>query len=87
MPAAPAARAPRPAAPKTADEPKSRFGQAIAGFRKTVDDTIAELKKVNWPDRETTRKLTLLVIALSAVLGLLLGGVDFVLRRIFEAIG
>jgi preprotein translocase subunit SecE len=81
------ARAARPAAPKPVEEPKGKFGLAIQGFRRTVDDTIAELKKVNWPDRETTRNLTLLVIALSAVLGLLLGGVDLVLARIFQAVG
>ena len=86
-PAAVPARAPRPVAPKPVEEPKSNFGKRFAGVRKTVDDTIAELKKVNWPDRETTRNLTLLVIALSIVLGLLLGGVDFILQRVFQAIG
>jgi preprotein translocase subunit SecE len=82
-----AARPARPAAPKPAEEPKSKLGQTIQNFRKMVEDTIAELKKVNWPDRETTRNLTLLVIGLSAFLGLLLGGVDLILARIFQAIG
>ncbi|MGI9252165.1 MAG: preprotein translocase subunit SecE [Thermomicrobiales bacterium] len=81
------ARPARPVAPKPVEAPKNRFGQAIASFRRNIDDTIAELKKVNWPDRETTRNLTLLVIALSAFLGLLLGGIDLVLARVFQAIG
>ncbi len=46
---------------------------------------MAEIRKVIWPDRETTRNLTLLVIAVSLVLGILLGGIDFVLFELFEA--
>ena len=38
------------------------------------------------PDRETTKKLTLLVIGVSIVLGLLLGGIDYFLLKLFEAI-
>ena len=55
------------------------------GLRRFVRETKAEIDKVNWPDRETTMNLTLLVIALSVVLGILLGGIDFVLYRLFEA--
>jgi preprotein translocase subunit SecE len=81
------AKTPRPAAPKPVSEPKSKFAQSWANLRKTFQDTVAELKKVIWPDRETTRNLTLLVIALSTVLGLLLGGIDFILQGIFRALG
>jgi preprotein translocase subunit SecE len=55
------------------------------GLRKFIRETIAEIRKVVWPDRETTRNLTMLVIALSIVLGILLGGIDYVLFQIFEA--
>jgi preprotein translocase subunit SecE len=55
------------------------------GLRRFIRDTMAEIRKVIWPDRETTRNLTLLVIALSLVLGLLLGGIDFILFELFEA--
>jgi len=41
---------------------------------------------VIWPDRETTRNLTLVVIAVSIVLGILLGGIDYVLFQPFEAL-
>lgn len=47
---------------------------------------MAEIKKVIWPDRETTRNLTLVVIAVSIVLGVLLGGIDYVLFQLFEAL-
>jgi preprotein translocase subunit SecE len=55
------------------------------GLRRFVRETKAEIDKVVWPDRETTMNLTLLVIGLSVVLGLLLGGIDFVLYQLFEA--
>ncbi len=55
------------------------------GLRRFYRETLSEIRKVIWPDRETTRSLTLLVIALSIVLGIMLGGIDFVLYQIFEA--
>ena len=60
-------------------------GERTEGLRKFLRDTRAEIDKVIWPDRETTINLTLLVIGLSVVLGILLGGIDFVLYRLFEA--
>ncbi len=56
------------------------------GVRQFSRDTWAEIKKVNWPDRETTRNLTLVVIAVSTVLGIMLGGIDYVLFQLFEAL-
>jgi preprotein translocase subunit SecE len=41
-----------------------------------VADIVAELKKVTWPTWETTIYLTFVVIVVSAVMGLVLGGVD-----------
>jgi preprotein translocase subunit SecE len=55
------------------------------GIRRFLRETRAEIDKVVWPDRETTMNLTLLVIGLSVALGILLGGIDFVLYRLFEA--
>ncbi|HLU34652.1 MAG TPA: preprotein translocase subunit SecE [Thermomicrobiales bacterium] len=60
-----------------------RFG----GLRKFYNDTSSEIRKVVWPDRESTRNLTIVVIALSTILGFLLGGIDWVLFQLFEAIG
>jgi preprotein translocase subunit SecE len=56
------------------------------GLRKFIRETWAEIKKVIWPDREATRNLTLVVIAVSVVLGILLGGIDYVLYQLFEAL-
>jgi preprotein translocase subunit SecE len=63
-------------------ESSSRF----ANLKQLVRDTRNEIKKVTWPDRETTRNLTIVVIALAAFLGALLGGVDALFVRLWEAL-
>lgn len=65
---------------------QGRFAGRTSGLRKMFDDTRTELRRVSWPDKETTQNLTLVVIAISIALGILLGGIDFVLFQIFEAI-
>ncbi len=65
---------------------QSRRNERFAGVRRYLNDTRAELRRVTWPDQLTLRNLTLVVIAVSTVMGLLLGGIDFVLLRIFEAL-
>lgn len=70
-----------------AEQPKRRTlidTGRFDGVRRFSRDTWSEIKKVNWPDRETTRNLTLVVIAVSAVLGIMLGGIDFLLFQLFE---
>ena len=54
--------------------------------RSSGSTRVAELKKVTWPDRETTKNLTLVVIGISAALGALLGGLDWVMQRFFALI-
>ncbi|MGH2549011.1 MAG: preprotein translocase subunit SecE [Thermomicrobiales bacterium] len=83
------ATTPKPAqAPKNQDsgKEKSAFAQRGERVAQVVRDTRSELRKVTWPDRDTTRNLTLLVIGVSTVLGLLLGGIDFGLLKLFEAL-
>lgn len=41
-----------------------------------VRDIINELKKVTWPTREETVRLTVAVIVVAATIGAMLGGVD-----------
>jgi preprotein translocase subunit SecE len=43
---------------------------------KAVRDVINELRKVTWPTREETTRLTVAVVVVSVVIGLSLGGVD-----------
>lgn len=58
-----------------------RFSGIVSFYR----DTRAEIRRVDWPDRQTTTNLTVLVIALSTALGLILGGIDYTLFQVFEA--
>lgn len=61
--------------------------ERLTGVQKFYHDTMSEIRKVQWPDRQQTINLTLLVIALSVVLGALLGGIDYVLLQLFETVG
>lgn len=60
--------------------------ERFEGLRRFIRESMSEIRKVIWPDRETTRNLTLVVIAVSIVLGILLGGIDYVLFQLFEAL-
>ena len=51
-----------------------------------IRDTSSEIRKVTWPDSDTTRNLTIFVIALSFFLGALLGGIDAIFVRVWENI-
>lgn len=41
-----------------------------------IREVIAELKKVTWPTREETIKLTVVVIVISILVGAFIGGLD-----------
>lgn len=43
-----------------------------------------ELKKVTWPTRSEVIRLTVAVIAISIIVGVFLGVVDFILTKITE---
>jgi len=77
---------PTPARTKEAESKPSVLAERSGRIRKLYDDTRSELKKITWPDRETTRNLTIVVIGISVVLGIALGGIDYVLFQIFEAL-
>lgn len=47
-----------------------------------IREVITELKKVSWPTREETIKLTGLVIVISVIVGLFIGGLDIALIQI-----
>ena len=54
----------------------------VSFFRETRD----ELKKVVWPTRQETIRLTLVVIIISLIVGIFLGGLDFVFVKIIGII-
>jgi preprotein translocase subunit SecE len=51
-------------------------------MRRYIAESWAELKKVAWPTRETVIRLTLLVIAVSIIVGIYI----FVLDRVFNSL-
>lgn len=55
--------------------------QGIAPVR-FFREVVAELKRVNWPTRHETIKLTVVVIAISVIVGLFIGGLDALFVKI-----
>jgi preprotein translocase subunit SecE len=49
-------------------------------------EVIAELKKVDWPSREQTIKLTVVVFIISAVVALFIGGLDTLMINLTSAV-
>ena len=79
-------RPPMPEQQKPRAESTNPVLRRFGGLEQWYVDTRSEMRKIVWPDRETTKNLTILVIAISVVLGLLLGGIDYLLQAIFEAL-
>ena len=52
-------------------------------FLKEVTD---ELKKVVWPTRSEVTRLTVVVIVVSLIVGVFLGGIDFLLTKLMEIV-
>lgn len=56
------------------------------GPAKFFREVTAELKKVTWPTRDETVKLTAVVIAISMIVGVFIGGLDAGLVKVSELI-
>ena len=67
------------ARPELRITPSRRF--SVFGF---FGDVFSELRKVTWPTRQEASRLTLLVIALAAVMGVFLGAFDWLFARVFS---
>ena len=59
-------------------------GSLIHRIQTMIRDAYTEIQKVTWPDQQTTRNLTLLVIVMAVLLGALLGGIDAIFVRLWE---
>ena len=53
---------------------------------KYLKETRAELKKVNWPSRQEATNLTLIVMAVTTFMALLLGLIDYIFAQLFKLI-
>jgi preprotein translocase subunit SecE len=54
----------------------------VSFLRETKD----ELKKVVWPSRQEVIRLTTVVIIVSVLVGLFIGGIDFILTKALSVI-
>jgi len=80
-PLAPRQPGPRQSGPRQANPVVAK----LAVLQRVAKDSISEMKKITWPDKDATRNLTIVVIAISLILGLLLGGVDAAFVRLWQA--
>ncbi len=55
-------------------------------MRRYFNESWSELKKVTWPTRETVIRLTLLVIAVSIVVGLYIAVLDRLFNSLLDAV-
>ena len=58
----------------------------LTGIRRYVNESWAELKKVTWPTRETVLRLTLLVIAVSIVVGIYIAVLDRFFNTLLDTV-
>ena len=66
--------------------PAPMRGPIIPRIRTYFAEVISELKKVVWPTREETRRLTIMVIIIAGAIGVFLGIVDYGFTRFMELI-
>ena len=64
--------------PKTSPEMSRGFGTGF--FRQTI----GELRRVVWPTREQATRLSILVMVVSAVVGVILGALDIGFGQLFR---
>lgn len=55
-------------------------------IREYLKDTRGELRKTSWPTRQQAINLTLIVLAVTVVMALFLGALDFVFAALVRAI-
>jgi len=67
-------------------KPSFALGQIIPWFRRYIGEIAAELKKVVWPTRAETRRLTVMVIIVAGSVGVFLGVADYGFTRLMQLI-
>ena len=65
-----------------ATQPPKLSGKGFAPIS-FLSEVIGELRKVTWPSRQETTRLTIMVLALSIIIGIFLGLFDILFARFF----
>lgn len=60
------------------------MAKPIQASKIVAGDILGELKKVSWPTREQTIRLTFIVIFISLIIGAYIGIIDFLLAKGLE---
>ena len=58
----------------------------FSGRFRFVGEAIAELRKVNWPTKEETKRLTTMVVIVSVAMGAFLGVIDEIYSILMDLI-
>jgi preprotein translocase subunit SecE len=58
----------------------------VTRFRRYFDEVWSELRKVSWPTREHVRNLTVLVFAISMVVGIYITILDTIFQNVIAFI-
>jgi preprotein translocase SecE subunit len=82
---APVVRRPAPAVRSAAS--RGSVQTAPSSPRGFLEETRQELQKVVWPSRDDVQAGTIVTIGLLIVFGLYISGLDFLVERLFSAIG
>ncbi len=53
---------------------------------KLIEEVLSELRRVIWPSRQETMRLTIMVLAVAVAVGAFLGLVDLAFSRLFGVI-
>lgn len=69
-------------APRRLDNESTRRAFSVRFF----GEVYSELKRVTWPTREETTRLTIMVVAVAAAVGVFLGLVDIGFSRLISVI-
>ena len=56
----------------------------LAKFKSYLQESRQEFRRVNWPTREETIRLTLIVIGISLAVSFYLGALDFIFKYMLE---
>jgi len=60
--------------------------ESLRRTQEFIREVVAEFRKVTWPSRQELINSTVVVITVTVVVALFLGGVDIVLARVVERI-
>lgn len=51
-----------------------------------LEETRNELKQVSWPTQAEVVRLTMLILVISIIVGLFIGGIDFLLTQLTQLV-